>query len=53
MEITLKNKIIAFCAKRNSGKSQLLRYLLLKSKHLFKKIFVVCPTESVNKFYSE
>ena len=53
MEITLKNKIIAFCAKRNSGKSQLLRYLLLKSKHLFKKIFVVCPTESVNKFYSD
>ena len=53
MEITLKNKIIAFCAKRNSGKSQLLRYLLLKSKHLFKKIFVICPTESVNKFYSD
>jgi hypothetical protein len=53
MEIQLKNKIICFCAKRNSGKSQLLRYLLMKSKHLFKKIFVVCPTESVNKFYSD
>ena len=53
MEIQLRNKIICFCAKRNSGKSQLLRYLLLKSKHLFKKIFVICPTESVNKFYSD
>ena len=53
MEIQLRNKIIAFCAKRNSGKSQLLRYLLLKSKHLFKKIFVICPTESVNRFYSD
>ena len=46
MEITLKNKIIAFCAKRNSGKSQLLRYLLLKSKHLFKKSRNSSDTES-------
>ena len=53
MELQLRNKIICFCAKRNSGKSQLLRYLLLKSKHLFKKIFVICPTESVNRFYSD
>ena len=53
MEIQLRNKIICFTAKRNSGKSQLLRYLLLKSKHLFKKIFVVCPTEPVNRFYSD
>ena len=53
MELQLRNKIICFTAKRNSGKSQLLRYLLLKSKHLFKKIFVICPTESVNRFYSD
>ena len=53
MNFELKNKIVAFVAKRNSGKSQLLRYMLLQSKHLFKKIFVVCPTESVNHFYSD
>ena len=38
-------------AKRNSGKSQLMRYIILKSKNYFKKIFVICPTEQINHFY--
>ena len=42
MNLELQNKIIYFTAKRNSGKSQLLRYMLLSSKKLFSKIFVVC-----------
>ena len=53
MEFSIQNKIICFCAKRNSGKSQLLRYLVQSSKHMFSKIFVICPTESVNHFYSD
>lgn len=53
MEFEIKNKIICFCAKRNSGKSQLLRYLVNCSKDLFGKIFVICPTESVNHFYKD
>jgi len=53
MDFEIKNKIICFCAKRNSGKSQLLRYLVNCSKDLFSKIFVICPTESVNHFYKD
>jgi hypothetical protein len=53
MEFSIQNKIICFCAKRNSGKSQLLRYLVNCSKDLFGKIFVICPTESVNHFYKD
>ena len=53
MDFEIKNKIICFCAKRNSGKSQLLRYLVNCSKDLFSKIFVICPTETVNHFYKD
>ena len=53
MNFEIKNKIICFCAKRNSGKSQLLRYLVTCSKHQFSKVFVICPTESVNHFYKD
>jgi hypothetical protein len=53
MNFEINNKIICFCAKRNSGKSQLLRYLVTCSKNRFSKIFVICPTESVNHFYSD
>jgi hypothetical protein len=53
MEIQLQNKVICWIGKRHSGKSQLLRYLLMKSKRLFQKIFVICPTEPVNRFYSD
>ena len=38
MDFEIKNKIICFCAKRNSGKSQLLRYLVNCSKDLFSNI---------------
>ena len=51
MNFDIKNKTVVLCAKRNSGKSQLMRYIILKSKHYFKKIFVICPTEQINHFY--
>ena len=51
MDFDIVNKTICLCAKRNSGKSQLMRYIIMMSKHQFKKIFVICPTEQINRFY--
>jgi hypothetical protein len=51
MDFKIKNKTVILCGKRCSGKSQLMRYILIKSKHLFKKVFVICPTEEINHFY--
>ena len=39
--------------KRHSGKSELIKYIVSLYGHLFNKIFVICPSESVNKFYSQ
>ena len=52
-QFTLKNKIVSLIGKRNSGKSQMLRYLYDQQKHLFRSVFVCCPTESVNHFYED
>ena len=52
-EISLLNKTISVVAKRNSGKSILIRYMINKQKHLFSKIFVICPTEKINPFYNQ
>ena len=52
VEISLLNSTISVVAKRNSGKSILVRYLINKQKHLFSKIFVICPTEKINPFYN-
>ena len=49
-EIDIKNKLINLIAKRNSGKSYLLRYLVRNQKNEFTKIFVICPTNLVNNF---
>ena len=46
------DKAISIVAKRNSGKSYLLRYLVKKQAHKFNKVFVICPTDSINSFYS-
>jgi len=53
MNFSLINNIIVLCAKRRSGKSILLRYLVKKSEKQFSKIFVICPTEDINKFYQK
>ena len=44
-DFTILNKTVLLCAKRNSGKSRLLRYLVLCEKNKFDKLFVICPTE--------
>jgi hypothetical protein len=51
IKFDIVNKTTCLCARRNSGKSQLLRYIILKNKHLFDAKFLICPTEKINKFY--
>ena len=50
--INLISNTTSLVAKRNSGKSILLKYLVDCQKHEFDKIFVICPTETINRFYS-
>ena len=50
---TIVNKTTALLAKRNSGKSVLLKHLVEAERHKFSKIYVICPTEKINRFYSD
>jgi hypothetical protein len=52
-DFTIVNKTICLCAKRNSGKSELLKYIVSKEARKFDKIFAFCPTESINHFYEK
>ena len=53
MNFDILDKTICLVGKRGSGKSQLLKYIIRMNKHLFKKVFLVCPTECVNGFFSD
>jgi ABC-type dipeptide/oligopeptide/nickel transport system ATPase component len=56
IDLDIANKTISLVAKRGSGKSVLLKYLVQNSKTKFDKIFVIfviCPIETVNHFYSD
>ena len=53
MNFTLLNKTICLSAKRNSGKSELLKYLVRSYHSSFNKIFVISPTEEINHFYKD
>ena len=50
---TILNKTTGLVAKRNSGKSCLLKYLVESERHKFSKIYTICPTEKINRFYSD
>ena len=54
MDFTLLNKTVILISKRASGKSVLIKYLVEDAiQHkLFKKIFVICPTNITNQFYN-
>jgi len=52
MDFQLLNKTVCLCGKRHSGKSELIIYIVSLYGHQFNKIFVICPSEAVNKFYS-
>jgi hypothetical protein len=47
------NNIVCLVAKRKSGKSQLMRYIIMKNKHRFNKMYLICPTQAINDFYEE
>ena len=53
MDFELLNKTVCLCGKRHSGKSELIKYIISIYGHQFNKIFVICPSEAVNKFYSK
>ena len=53
MDFTLINKAVNICAKRNSGKSELVKYLVKQEMNAFDKIFVFSSTEPMNKFYQK
>ena len=50
---TIVDKCIGLIAKRCSGKSVLLKHLVEAEKYKFHKIFVICPTERINRFYKD
>jgi predicted AAA+ superfamily ATPase len=52
MNLDIIDKNIVACAKRNSGKSVLIKYLIECNKDKFSKIYIVCPTNSINQYYN-
>ena len=53
MKLSLLNNRCIIAAKTNSGKSQLLKWMLLKEQKKFHKIYVISPTEGVLRFYED
>ena len=49
---SILNKCVSLCAMRGSGKSELLRFLVMAEQHKFYKLFVISPTNITNGFYS-
>ena len=37
----------------NNKKSVLLKHLVEAEEHKFHKVFVICPTERINRFYND
>jgi hypothetical protein len=50
---TLKNTKIVITSKTKSGKSELLRFLLMNDNTNFYKTYLFCPTEKINSFYKD
>ena len=53
MQFEMLNKTVGFIAKRASGKSCMLKWLVSLHKEQFDKIIVFCPTETISPFYEE
>ena len=50
IDFNIKDKTIGIVAKRGSGKSQMLHYIIEVNKHLFKRVFIISPTEKLINF---
>jgi hypothetical protein len=48
---TIVDKTVVLTAKRNSGKTVLLKYIVSREKNKFSKIFLFCPSEPLNHDY--
>ena len=53
INFSILNRCISLCAMRGSGKSELLRYLVMAEQYKFHKIFVISPTNVTNGFYND
>jgi Poxvirus A32 protein len=53
IDLDIVNKTVSLVAKRGSGKSILLKYLVDSCKEKFEKIFVISPTNCVDGYYSD
>lgn len=53
LSFDILDKTVCLLGKRGSGKSQLLHYIIEQNRHLFKKIFLISPTESIKSFYAD
>ena len=51
--LDIVDKRVLFAGKTGAGKSRLMRYILSENIHEFSKVYVICPTESINNFYSQ
>ena len=52
IKFSILNKCVSLCAMRGSGKSEMMRYLVMAEQHKFFKIFVISPTNISNGFYN-
>ena len=52
IKFTILNKCVSLCAMRGSGKSEMMRFLVMAEQHKFFKIFVISPTNITNGFYN-
>ena len=52
IKFSILNKCVSLCAMRGSGKSEMMRYLVMAEQHKFFKIFVISPTNITNGFYN-
>ena len=53
INFTLLNKCVSLCAMRGSGKSEMLRYLVMAEQQKFHKIFCISPTNITNSFFND
>lgn len=53
IKFTLVDKCVYVCAKRNSGKTNLVKWFVSMERKLFSKVFLISPSESVSGEYKD
>ena len=52
-DFQILDRTVLFCAKRNSGKTQLMKHILKLYKDQFKAVFLVSPTEQITHTFRD